>query len=158
MKRIFAGLAFLLFSLSCAAAELAIVLRDGTPMRSAASSGARPHTLLEQGETVEVRGERLDYLQVYDYRHERGGYVRASQVRRLALSAQEAPELLAVVRFLVASPGSEPLGIAFAAAYIEAAPAEALNGPAGVEVLDAYGTLAERLARSSRRDLDVVTQ
>src|SRR6185437_10210821 len=98
-----------------------------------------------------------EYLQVYDYRRERGGYVRASQVRRLALTPQEAPELLAVLRFLVALPGSEPLGIAYAAAYVEAAPAEALNGPAGMEVLDAFGTLAERLARGSRRDLDMVT-
>ena len=35
---------------------------------------------------VEVRGERLDYLQVWDYTRERGGYVRAGQVRVLALS------------------------------------------------------------------------
>jgi hypothetical protein len=150
--------AFLLVSIQCRAGDFAIVLRDGTPLRPAASGAVRPHTLLAQGETLEVRGERLEYLQVYDYRRERGGYVRASQVRRLALTPEEAPELLAVLRFLVASPGNEPLGIAFAAAYVEAAPPEALNGAAGIEALDAFGTLAERLARSSRRDLDVVTR
>ena len=157
MKRLLA-FAVLLISMSCKAGGFAIVLRDGTPLRPAAASAARPHTLLAQGETLEVRGERLDYLQVYDYRRERGGYVRASQLRRVALTPEEAPELLAVLRFLVSSPGDEPLGIAFAAAYVEAAPPEALNGPAGAEVLDAFGRLAERLARSTRRDLDVATR
>lgn len=157
MRHLFAAFLFTLVSSNVMAKDFAIILRDGTALRPAASSAARPHTLLAQGETVEVRGERLDYLQVYDYRRERGGYVRASQVRRLALTPEEAPELLAVLRFLVASPGSEPLGIAFAAAFVEAAPPEALNGAAGVEVLEAFGTLAERLARGVRRDLDVVT-
>ena len=32
-----------------------------------------------------MRGERLDYLQVWDHRRERGGFVEASQVRRTAL-------------------------------------------------------------------------
>jgi len=154
-----AALGILLAAISVVAwaNDYAIVLRDGTALRPAASSTARPHTLLAQGETIEVRGERLDYLQVYDYRRERGGYVRASQVRRLVLAPEAAPDLLAVLRFLVASPGNEPLGIAFAAAYVEAAPPEALNGAAGAEVLEAFGTLAERLARGSRRDLDAVT-
>ena len=158
MIRVFLAIILLGGSFAAAAKDFAIVLRDGTPLRPSAASTARPHTLLAQGETLEVRGERLDYLQVYDYGRERGGYVRASQVRRVALKAEEAPELLAVLRFLVSSPGDEPLGIAFAAAYIEAAPSEALNGPAGAEVLDAFGRLAERLARSTRRDLDVVTR
>src|SRR5262249_20167655 len=35
------------------------------------------------------------------------------------------------------------------AAYVEAAPAAALNGPAGIEALDALGTLADRLARQA---------
>lgn len=157
MRRFFMAVFLAGTAFGAVAKDFAIILRDGTALRPAASSAARPHTLLAQGETVEVRGERLDYLQVYDYRRERGGYVRASQVRRLALTPEEAPGLLAVLRFLVASPGSEPLGIAFAAAFVEAAPPEALNGAAGVEVLDAFGTLAERLARGVRRDLDVVT-
>jgi hypothetical protein len=129
------------------AADLAIVLQDEVALRPAPRNAARPHAFLWQGETVEVRGERLEYLQVYDYRRERGGYVRASQVRRLALKPSEAPELLAVLRFLRDVPGNEALGIGFAAAYIEAAPAEVLSGAGGIEALDALGTLAERLAR-----------
>lgn len=155
MKRFFAAALFI-FSIHAAAGEYAIVLRDDTALRASPSSAAPPHTLLAQGETVEVRGERLDYLQVYDYRRERGGYLRASQVRRIGLTPEQAPELLAVLRFLRVMPGNEALGIAFAAAYIEAASAEALSGAAGIEALDAFGTLAERLVRRNRADLDVV--
>ncbi|HWI39768.1 MAG TPA: hypothetical protein VNU64_25210, partial [Burkholderiales bacterium] len=86
---------------------------------------------------------------VWDYARERGGYVRASQVRQLALVPEEAPELLAILRFLRGVPGSEALGIGFAAAYIEAASPETLNGPDGVEALDAMGAMAERLARAA---------
>lgn len=125
----------------------AIVMQDQAAMRPAPRASARPNTLLWQGETVEVRGERMEYLQVYDYRRERGGYVRASQLRRVAMEAKEAPELLSVLRFLRDAPGSEALGIGFAAAYIEAAPAEILSGEAGTEALDALGTMADRLAR-----------
>jgi hypothetical protein len=51
------------------------------------------------------------------------------------------------VRFLRDTPGAEALGIGFAAAYIQAAPAKVLNSEAGIEALDALGTLAERLAQ-----------
>jgi hypothetical protein len=151
MKRLALSLAFLLTSTLACAADLAIVLQDEAALRPAPLASARPHAFLWQGETVEVRGERLDYLQVYDYRRERGGYVRARQLRRISLDPREAPELLAVLRFLRDLPGSEALGIGFAAAYIEAAPAEILNGLAGAESLDALGTLAERLARRASR-------
>ena len=127
----------------------AVVLQDQVALRPAPRASARPNALLWQGETLEVRGERLDYLQVWDYTRERGGYVRASQVRRLALSAEETPELLAVLRLLRDLPGSEALGIGIAAAYIEAAPPAVLNGPDGVAVLEAMGALAERLARQA---------
>ena len=116
-------------------------------MRSGPRDSAKPHAVLWQGEAVEVRGERMDYLQVYDYRRERGGFVRASQVRRLALTPEEAPELLAVVRHLRGTHGAEALGIGFAAAYVQAAPAEMLNGAEGIQALDALGTFAERLAQ-----------
>ena len=141
------ALTALLIAAPAVAKDFAIVLQDQTALRPAARASVRPNALLAQGETVEVRGERLDYLQVYDYRRERGGYVRASQLRRVRLQPDEAPELLSVLRFLRATTGSEALGIAFAAAYIEAAPAEVLTSDAGVEALDALGTLAERLAR-----------
>jgi hypothetical protein len=125
----------------------AIVLNDQAPLRMAPRPSAQSHALLWQGELVEVRSERLEYLQVYDHRRERSGFVRASQVRRLALGLEEAPELLAVVRFLRDAPGGEALGIGFAAAYLEAAPAEAVSGEAGAEALDALGSFADRLAR-----------
>jgi len=146
------GLVFLLLLLACTvvqSAELAIVLADETALRPAPKSAGRPLVMLMQGETLEVRGERLDYLQVWDHRRERGGYVRAAQVRRLSLEPEAAPELLTLVRFLRAIPGSEALGIGLAAAYIEAAPPAALNGAQGVEVMDAIGAMAERLARRS---------
>lgn len=151
MKRLSAiafifGLAFASFA-EAGTPGIAIVTQDQTSLRSAPRDSGKPHAVLWQGEAVEVRGERLDYLQVYDYRRERAGFVRASQVRRLTLAPGEIPELLAVVRFLRGAPGSEALGIGFAAAYIQAAPAEMLNGEDGIDMLDALGTFADRLAR-----------
>ena len=133
-----------------AAAEnpgIAIVMQDQVPLRAQPRDSGKAHAVLWQGEVVEVRGERMDYLQVYDYRRERAGFVRAAQLRRLSLAPEEAPELLAVLRFLRGVPGSEALGIGFAAAYIQAAPAEALNSADGVQVLDALGSFADRLAQ-----------
>lgn len=124
----------------------AIVTTDQAVLRAAPRDSAQQQAQLWQGELLEVRGERLDYLQVWDHRRERGGFVRASQVRRGALSAAEAPELLSVLRFVRDTPGSEALGIGLAAAWLKAAPPEALRGEAGVEVLDALGTQADRLA------------
>jgi len=146
-----AAAAAALAAFAAPAAELALVLRDEVGMRPAPRERAAPSAFLWQGEIVEVRGEVLEYLRVYDYRHERGGYVRADALRRLALRAEEAPELLAVLRFLRDVPGSEALGIGFAAAFFEAAPAGVLNGPAGVEALDALGVLAARLAARASR-------
>jgi len=132
---------------SAATLPAAIVTQDRTSLRAAPRDSGREQAALWQGEMVEVRGERLDYLQVYDYKRERGGFVRRDRVRRIELTADEAPELLSVVRFLRDTPGTEALGIAFAAAYVKAAPADVLGGSAGVEALDALGTLADRLAR-----------
>ncbi len=131
------------------AARYAIVVQDQTVLRAAASERSAQQAALSQGDLLEVRGERLEHLQVYDHRRERAGYVRATQVRRLSLDAAEAPQLLAVLRFLRDTPGAEALGIGYAAAYLKAAPAEAIDA----EVFDALGTLAERLARraSSRQ-------
>jgi hypothetical protein len=133
------------FFVSEAAAGVAIVMQDRAILRSAPRATAQVHGTLYQGEALEVRGERLDWLQVYDYRRERAGFVRATQVRRLALTAEEAPELLAVVRFLRAVQGAETLGIALATLYLQTAPA---NGSVeeGIEALDALGSFAERLA------------
>jgi len=147
--KIILGVALAFVWMAVEAGGYAIVLHDEVPLRATPGVAARALATLAQGETVEVRGERLDYLLVWDHARERGGYVRASQVRRVALVPEEAPELLAILRFLRNVPGSEALGIGFAAAYIEAAPPEVLNGADGVEALDAMGTMAERLARAA---------
>ncbi len=126
-----------------AATALAIVTQDNAALRAAPSGGAAQHAQLAAGDLLEVRGERLDFLQVYDHRRERAGYVRATQVRAVAATEAEAPQLLAVVRFLRDTPGAEALGIAYVAAYLKAAPAAAIHA----EPFDALGVMAERLAR-----------
>ena len=130
-----------------AALSTVIVTSDQAALRAAPRDSAQQQAQLWQGEMLEVRGERLDYLQVYDHKRERAGFVRASQVRRTALAPAEAPDLLAVLRFVQDRPGSEALGIGLAAAYLKAASAEALNGEAGIAAFDALGTMADRLAR-----------
>ena len=89
----------------------AIVVQDQASLRAAPRDGAQQQTVFWQGEVLEVRGERLDYLQVWDHKRERGGFIRASEVRRVALTEAEAPALLAVVRFVQDTPGAEALGI-----------------------------------------------
>jgi hypothetical protein len=124
------------------AATLAIVVRDHTPIRAAPSAAAAELTALSQGDVLEVRGERAGYLKVYNYRRERGGYLRADTVRPVGLNEADAPELLAVLRFLRESPGSEALGISYGAAYLKAVPARTLSA----EPFDAIARMAERLA------------
>jgi hypothetical protein len=125
----------------------AIVVQDQASLRAAPRDGAQQQASLWQGEVLEVRGERLDYLQVWDHKRERGGFVRASDVRRVALTETEGPALLAVMRFVQDTPGAEALGIGLAAAYLQAAPAKALAGVEGAQAFDALGTFADRLAR-----------
>jgi hypothetical protein len=121
----------------------AIVAQDQVALRAAPKESAQQQAVLWQGDTLEIRGERFGYLQVYDHRRERGGYVRATQLRRVSLAAEQAPELLAVVRFLRDTPGAEALGLAYVAAYLKAAPAQAIDS----EPFAALGSMAERLAR-----------
>jgi len=128
---------------AAAAVSLAIVAQDHTALRAAPSGSAATHAQLAAGDLVEVRGERLDFAQVYDHRRERAGFVRASQLRAVSTDAADAPGLLAVVRFLRDSPGAEAVGIAHVAAYLKAAPAKLI----GSEPFDALGVMAERLAR-----------
>ena len=124
-----------------------IVLRDQTALRAAPRDSASQQAVLWQGEVLEVRGERLDYLQVWDHVRERGGFVRASQVHRSRLDASDAAGLLALVDFTRESAGSEALGIGLTAAYLKAAPGETLSGSAGVAAFDALGSFADRLAQ-----------
>lgn len=122
---------------------LAIVAQDQIALRAAPRENAAQQVALWAGDSLEVRAEKGDYLQVWDHRRERGGYVRASTLRRISLEPERAAELLAVLRFLKDTPGSEALGIAYAAAYLRAAPAASIDG----EVFAALGAMAERLAQ-----------
>jgi hypothetical protein len=124
------------------AATLAIVVQDHAALRAAPRSGATELTRLWAGDVLEVRGEHAGYLKVYDYGRERGGYLRGDAARPVELSESSAPELLAVVRFLRETPGSEALGISYAAAYLKAAAPRAITA----EPLDAIAQMAERLA------------
>ncbi|MYM32719.1 hypothetical protein GTP58_30755 [Duganella sp. CY15W] len=126
-----------------AALTLAIVTQDQAALRAAPKGSAQQQAVLWQGDSLEIRGVKQDFLQVYDYRRERAGYIRATQVRQISLAAADAPELLSVVRFLRETPGAESLGISYAAAYLKAAPANAITA----EPFDALGTMADRLAR-----------
>lgn len=125
----------------------AIVVQDQASLRAAPRDSAQQQSALWQGEVLEVRGERLDYLQVWDHKRERGGFIRSSDVRRMALDEAEGPNLLSVLRFVRDTPGAEALGIGITAAYLQAAPASALAGEQGAQAFDALGTLADRLAR-----------
>lgn len=123
--------------------SLAVVTQDQVALRAAPRDSATQQAVLWQGDNLEVRAEKGDFLQVWDHRRERGGYVRASQIRPLKLDAEGAPPMLAVLNFLRDTPGAESLGIAYGAAYLKAAPAGAI----GPEVFDMLGGMADRLAR-----------
>jgi len=129
-------------SMLAATMALAIVTQDQLPLRAAPRESAQAQAVLWQGDALEVRGSRGDFLQVYDHRRERAGYVRAARVRQVDLQPAAAPELLAVMRFLRDTPGTEALGISYGAAYLKAAAPQAIDA----EPFDAIGSMAERLA------------
>lgn len=124
---------------------VAIVVEDSTPMRAAPNDAAPRQAELWRGDWLEVRGQVPGYYQVWDHRHERPGYVREWRVRTYDTAPASAPELRAVVRFLRDSPGSESLGLAYAALFLKSAAA----GEPASDVHDAIGVMAERLARRS---------
>lgn len=140
-------------TLIAALATLAIVTQDQAALRAGPREGAAQQAVLWQGDALEVRGRKADYLQVWDHRRERAGFVRASQVQLTQGRPDEADGLLAVLRFLRDSPGQETLGIAYAAAYLQAVPAQKLDA----EPFDAIGTLADRLARRAAQRLGQAT-
>jgi hypothetical protein len=129
--------------MAAALAAMAIVTQDSAQLRAAPRDSATQQALLWQGDSLEVRGAKGDFLQVYDHRRERAGYIRATQVRQVSLTPVDSPALLTVVRFLKDTPGAEALGIAYTAAFLKAAPSEAIDA----EAFDAMGGMAERLAR-----------
>lgn len=132
-----------MFATLAAVAVLAVVTQDQAQLRAAPKDGAQQQAVLWQGDSLEIRGEKLDYLQVYDHRRERAGYIKASQVRLVSMQPDDAPDAFAVIRFLRDTPGAESLGISYTAAYLKAAPVKAINA----EAFDALGSMAERLAR-----------
>ena len=123
-------------------AALAIVVLDHTSLRAAPRSSATELTALWQGDVLQVRGEDAGYLKVYDDRRERGGYVASEAARPIELTEAGASELLAVLRFLSETPGSEALGISYGAAYLKAVSPRALTA----EPFDDIARMAERLA------------
>lgn len=129
-----------------AANPTVLVVQDGASLRAAARDSSPQQAQLVRGEALEVRAERLDWLQVWDYRRERGGYLRKSQG---LLVAGDTTTLLAQLRLTLPQDGGEGLGLALAAAYIQAATPAELAGPAGGEVLDALGRLGERIAANT---------
>lgn len=136
---------------SVAPVRTALVVQDNVALRAAAKDGSPAQAQLWRGEALEIRGERPDHFQVYDYRRERGGFVRKAALLPLAGPAAQPEALLAALRVVRQQPGAESLGLGLAAAYVQAASAEQINGADGAEALDAMGTLAERLAdRASR--------
>src|SRR3954464_5952183 len=100
---------------------IALVVQDQAPLRAAPQDAAARQATLWQGEWLEVRGERQGFLQVYDHRRERPGYVRQQQVRVYRLDETSVPQLQAVVEFLRDTPGAEALGIGYTAALLRAA-------------------------------------
>jgi hypothetical protein len=132
-----------MFATLAAVAVLAVVTQDQAQLRAAPKDGAQQQAVLWQGDSLEIRGEKLDYLQVYDHRRERAGYIKTSQVRLVSMQPDDAPDAFAVIRFLRDTPGAESLGISYTAAYLKAAPVKAINA----EAFDALGSMAERLAR-----------
>jgi hypothetical protein len=123
-------------------ASLAIVVNDKESVRSTPRMAATELTTLWQGDVVEIRGEQAEYVKVYSYRRERGGYLRAAAVRKVGFTEADAPDLLAVMRFLKDRPGAEALGISYGAAYLKAVSPQAMTS----EAFDAIGQMAERLA------------
>jgi hypothetical protein len=123
------------------AMTVALVVQDQTPLRGAAHENAPRQTLLTPGDWLEVRGEQAGFLQVYDQRRERPGYVRPSAVRSYVVDETAAPKLGPVIEYLKDAPGAESLGIGYVALFLRAAPAQMV----GPELFDALGTMAERL-------------
>jgi hypothetical protein len=124
------------------AATAAIVVGDNVALRASPDLEAARQAVLYRGDWLEVRGERRGWLSVYDHRHERPGWIAAARVRSVPIEEASGPQLRAVVDFLRDTPGSESLGIAYAALYLKVSPAKAIDPP----LLGALGDMANRLA------------
>ncbi len=127
-------------------AAVGLVVVDQAALRAAPRDTAPLHLPLWRGEAMQLRGVSGDWVQVWDPRRERGGYLRAAQLMPLPTGPEAVPELAAQLRLLRQWPGAEALGIGLAAALIERASAPWLASPAGAEMLDTLVQLNDRLA------------
>jgi len=130
---------------------VAVVTRDMAPLRAAPAASAARSSVLWRGELLEVRGFRGDYAQVWDHHRERGGFVLREQLHPLQTAAADVPGLQALLAFVSQQPGDETLGLALAAAVMQALPAQELHGPAEAAVLDAIARQADRLGERATR-------
>lgn len=137
------------------AMNTAIVIQDQSSMLSAPKDSARQQAILWSGELVEVRGEKQNYLQIYDYKRERPGYILKSKVKTLNLSEQEAPQLLSALRYVQYQDNSEALSIGIAAAWLQSATTNVINGSEGAEVFNILGLKAQQLADKASRDIQL---
>jgi len=135
------------------AKPVGLVMQANASLKSAPKDSARQLAILWQGEWVEVRDKRMDYLEVYDHKRERAGYVKVTHLRQSKFHQSETKEFLTLVRYLRDNRGSNSLGISLASAYLKAASAEEMNSPEGAEVLHAIGTFADRLADKASSNL-----
>ena len=122
------------------------LVSQDSPLRGAPRDTASLQAQMGRGEALEIRAERGDHWQVWDYRRERGGWLRKSQVLLMPRGDGASAELLAQLRLTRQQFGTEGLGLGLAAAYVQAATPADLAGPGGAEALDAMGTFAERIA------------
>lgn len=129
-----------------------LVVQDA-PLRGAPRDTGSLQAQMGRGEALEIRGERGDHWQVWDYRRERGGWMRKGQVLLTPRGDGASAELLSQLRLARQQWGTEGLGLGLAAAYVQAATAEEMAGPGGADALEAMGQFAERIAdRASLRD------
>lgn len=129
--------------------SLALVMQPNTSLKSAPKDSARELAVLWQGEWVEVRDERMDYLEVYDHKRERVGYVKVTHLRQSKFHESETKEFLTLVRYLRDNNGSNSLGISLASAYLKAASTAEMNSLEGAEILHAIGVFADRIAEQA---------
>ena len=109
------------------AADVAIVLREAAALRGEARDAKRQRAALSQGDMLEVRGERLDYLNVYDHR-------RRSSSRSCATCATRRAAKGSVSRW--SRPMSRPRPL----------PGSRLEGADGGAALASHAHLARRAA------------
>ncbi|KQW45855.1 hypothetical protein ASD88_10635 [Pelomonas sp. Root662] len=129
------------------------LVSQDSPLRGSPRDSASLQAQMARGEALEIRGERGDHWQVWDYRRERGGWMRKGQVLLVPRGEGASAELLAQLRLSRQQFGTEGLGLGLAAAYVQTATPAEMAGTGGAEALDAMGTFAERIAeRASQRD------